>query len=46
MMYPDGEFDLYDDRLTPNSRGSYPLSYAQQHQEELHGRRTPGPSSS
>ena len=27
MIYPDGTFDLTDDRLTPNSRGSYPLSY-------------------
>ncbi len=27
MMYPDGTFDLHDDRLTPNSRGSYPLQY-------------------
>jgi phosphoenolpyruvate carboxykinase (ATP) len=27
MMYPDGHFDLYDARLTPNSRGSYPLRY-------------------
>lgn len=27
MMWPDGSFDLYDARLTPNSRGSYPLSY-------------------
>jgi len=27
MMYPDGTFDLHDDRLTPNSRGSYPLTY-------------------
>ena len=27
MIYPDGSFDLTDDRLTPNSRGSYPLSY-------------------
>ncbi|MCF7884914.1 MAG: phosphoenolpyruvate carboxykinase (ATP) [Candidatus Marinimicrobia bacterium] len=26
MMYPDGTFDLTDDRLTPNSRASYPLS--------------------
>jgi len=25
-MFPTGEFDLYDDRLTPNSRGSYLLS--------------------
>jgi phosphoenolpyruvate carboxykinase (ATP) len=27
MMYPIGYFDLDDDRLTPNSRGSYPLSF-------------------
>ena len=27
MMYTDGHYDLYDDRLTPNSRGSYPLRY-------------------
>ncbi|UCC92132.1 MAG: phosphoenolpyruvate carboxykinase (ATP) [Candidatus Aenigmatarchaeota archaeon] len=27
MIYPDGSFDFYDDRSTPNSRGSYPLSY-------------------
>ncbi len=27
MMYPTGEFDLYDDRFTPNSRGSYPLEF-------------------
>jgi len=27
MMYPNGTFDLFDDRLTPNSRGSYPLSF-------------------
>lgn len=27
MVYPDGTFDFYDDRFTPNSRGSYPLSY-------------------
>ncbi len=27
MMYPWGEFDLFDARLTPNSRGSYPLRY-------------------
>ncbi len=27
MVYPDGEFDYYDDRLTPNSRASYPLRY-------------------
>ncbi len=27
MMYPWGEFDLFDERYTPNSRGSYPLRY-------------------
>jgi len=27
LMWPDGTFDLFDDRLTPNSRGSYPLTY-------------------
>jgi len=27
MFYPDGTFDLYDSRLTPNSRASYPLDY-------------------
>lgn len=27
MMYPNGEFDLDDERFTPNSRGSYPLRY-------------------
>ncbi len=27
MVYPDGVFDLSDDRFTPNSRGSYPLTY-------------------
>jgi len=27
MMYPNGKFDLFDERLTPNSRGSYPLSF-------------------
>ena len=27
MVYPNGAFDLTDDRLTPNSRGSYPLTY-------------------
>ncbi|MEA1878264.1 MAG: phosphoenolpyruvate carboxykinase (ATP) [Bacteroidota bacterium] len=29
MMYPDGQFDYFDDRLTPNSRASYPLRYLQ-----------------
>lgn len=27
MMYPWGTFDVFDSRLTPNSRGSYPLRY-------------------
>jgi phosphoenolpyruvate carboxykinase (ATP) len=27
MMYPGGDFDLDDDRLTPNSRASYPLRF-------------------
>ena len=27
MIYPDGRFDFYDERLTPNSRASYPLKY-------------------
>jgi phosphoenolpyruvate carboxykinase (ATP) len=27
LMYPDGTFDLDDERLTPNSRASYPLTY-------------------
>ena len=27
MVYPDGSVDLNDERLTPNSRASFPLSY-------------------
>ena len=27
MIYPNGTFDLCDDRFTPNSRASYPLTY-------------------
>ncbi len=27
MVYPDGSFDLDDERITPNSRSSYPLRY-------------------
>jgi phosphoenolpyruvate carboxykinase (ATP) len=34
MMYPDGEFDVDDERLTPNSRGSYPLGFLQNVKEQ------------
>jgi phosphoenolpyruvate carboxykinase (ATP) len=27
MVYPNGEVDYFDDRFTPNSRSSYPLSF-------------------
>jgi len=27
MMYPDGKFDVDDERFTPNSRASYPLCF-------------------
>jgi len=27
MMYPEGNFDFFDSRLTENSRGSYPLTF-------------------
>ena len=27
MVYPDGKFDFDDNRITPNSRASYPLRY-------------------
>lgn len=27
MIYPNGEFDFFDDRFTPNSRASYPLAF-------------------
>ncbi|OLS24234.1 MAG: Phosphoenolpyruvate carboxykinase [ATP] [Candidatus Heimdallarchaeota archaeon LC_3] len=27
MVYPDGSYDLFDSRYTPNSRGSYPLEF-------------------
>ncbi len=27
MVYPNGKFDFFDTRLTPNSRSSYPLKY-------------------
>ncbi|MEO0108466.1 MAG: phosphoenolpyruvate carboxykinase (ATP), partial [candidate division WOR-3 bacterium] len=34
MVYPNGSFDLDDERYTPNSRGSYPLYF-------LHNIKTP-----
>jgi phosphoenolpyruvate carboxykinase (ATP) len=37
MMYPNGRFDFYDDRLTPNSRASYPLSYLKNIKEASFG---------
>ena len=37
MMYPWGEFDLFDDRFTPNSRGSYPLTYLSNIKESSRG---------
>lgn len=37
MMYPTGEFDLFDDRYTPNSRGSYPLKYLKNIKESSTG---------
>jgi len=27
MVYPNGEIDFFDDRYTPNSRASYPLTF-------------------
>jgi phosphoenolpyruvate carboxykinase (ATP) len=27
MVYPDGKVDFFDDRYTPNSRASYPLTF-------------------
>jgi len=27
MLYPNGDMDFFDDRYTPNSRASYPLSF-------------------
>jgi phosphoenolpyruvate carboxykinase (ATP) len=27
MIYPDGQFDFYDNRFTENSRASFPLTY-------------------
>lgn len=37
MTYPDGSVDLFDDRLTPNSRAAYPLSFLQSVKTEAKG---------
>ena len=37
MMYPDGVIDLDDDRLTPNSRASYPLTFLSNVKEDAKG---------
>ncbi len=37
MMYPDGSFDVSDDRLTANSRVSYPMSVMQNVKIEAKG---------
>jgi len=43
MMYPDGVFDYFDDRLTKNSRASYPLKFLKNiknHQKAFHLKRS------
>jgi len=37
MFYPDRTFDFDDDRLTPNSRGSYPLTFLENIKESSIG---------
>ncbi|RPI70154.1 MAG: phosphoenolpyruvate carboxykinase (ATP), partial [Desulfobacteraceae bacterium] len=37
MMYPQGHFDFYDNRLTENSRGSFPLSFLSNIKESSKG---------
>jgi len=37
MFYPDRTFDFDDDRLTPNSRGSYPLTFLENIKESSVG---------
>ncbi len=37
MIYPNGEFDFFDRRLTANSRASYPLKYLQNIKETSRG---------
>ncbi len=37
MVYPDGHFDFFDPRFTPNSRASYPLYYLKNIKESSTG---------
>ncbi len=37
MVYPDGSVDLSDERLTENSRASYPLAFLRSAKAEKHG---------
>ncbi|MBU2648285.1 phosphoenolpyruvate carboxykinase (ATP) [bacterium] len=37
MIYPDSSFDLSDERLTPNSRASYPLSFLKNIKQSARG---------
>lgn len=37
MVYPDGSFDLDDDRYTENSRGSYPISFLARKKDDACG---------
>ncbi|NPA42722.1 MAG: phosphoenolpyruvate carboxykinase (ATP), partial [Chlorobi bacterium] len=37
MIYPNGKFDFFDDRFTPNSRASYPLRYLSNVKESAMG---------
>ena len=37
MIYPNGEFDFDDERLTPNSRASYPLTFLDNIKESSKG---------
>ena len=37
MVYPDGRFDFFDPRFTPNSRASYPLYYLKNIKESSTG---------
>ena len=37
MMYPDGTFDLDDERLTPNSRASFPMEFLDNIKEGVKG---------